>query len=459
MKKNRFSSLCIAAPSSGAGKTTVTLGILRLLSRRGWKVRPFKCGPDYIDPEYHKQACGVNSINLDAWMMGEKGVTYSYSNNINGYNFAVIEGVMGVFDGAFPDKIDGSTAQIAKLLSVPVILVIDARSMARSAAALVKGFCDFDNTIKIKGVIANNVSSDSHSNIISKALNSEGLPPLIGALPPNESVRLDERHLGLFPETETKPDNDWYERLADFVENYIDAGKLIELSESNRMKVNLNIDVLKEGKILLGVAYDKAFHFYYEDNLELLRKAGFELVFFSPLSDSSIPENVEALYLGGGFPEVFAAELAGNAPMKNSIRNFFDTSAVIYAECGGLMYLCESLTGTDNCGYEMCGVIPAKAVMEKKLARLGYIESRTLSDSFFGPPGTVYRGHEFHWSSLPDQTVQDNFCEIRKAGAEKPAISGFKIKNLIATYVHAHFFSNPHVVNSWAEFIRKKTEV
>ncbi len=449
-----FASLCIAGTHSGVGKTTLTLGILAALRARGLQVQPFKCGPDFIDPGHHRRASGVVSRNLDGWMMGEEGVMESYARASGSADVAVVEGVMGLFDGASSSAIAGSTAHVCRMLDIPIVLVVNAKAMARSVAALVKGFVSFEEGSRIVGVVANNVSSERHAEILREALESASLPPLLGTLPTRESWHTPERHLGLVAESEESRGDEWFAELARDVENDLDLDLLLKMCEASRplepAPQCCSDAVLPSVRI--GIARDEAFHFYYEDNLDMLRRFGAELISFSPLHDNELPPGLDGLYIGGGFPEMFAQQLSANKDMRSSIKSFADQNGHIYAECGGFMYLCRQLTDMDGNSYDMCGALPAGTTMESRLNRLGYIEAKTVGEGLFGPSGTSLRGHEFHWSSCEN----DGQCEgaafdvtfLRRKGHERRGIHRGRVW---ASYSHLHFASNPDACRMWVK--------
>ncbi|MFA4943904.1 MAG: cobyrinate a,c-diamide synthase [Lentisphaeria bacterium] len=448
----RLPAFCVAGTHSGAGKTTITLGLLAALRRRGLRVQPFKCGPDFIDPGHHREACGVASRNLDAWMMGEPAVRDSFSRAAAGADAAVVEGVMGLFDGAAADTLTGSTAQVCLLLGLPVILVIDARSMARSAAALVHGFATFEPGLRIAGVIANNVGSKDHRDLLATALAAAKLPPLLGALPRRPEWGTTERHLGLVAHTEAAHDAAWFDALAAGLEKAVDLAALPTIPRPPAPPP-LPHPPPAAGRRppRLGIARDAAFHFYYEDNLDALRAAGVELVEFSPLADSALPADLAGLYLGGGFPEMFASTLAGNEGLRAGIRQFAASGRPVYAECGGLMYLCETLTDRDGATWPMCGVLPAQTRMQSQLRRLGYVEVESCASGIFGPAGTRLRGHEFHWSELaPAAEAWAPVFVGRFVRGRRAERLGIRRGNVWASYVHVHFASNPAAVQAWA---------
>ena len=449
-------AFCLAAISSGSGKTTLALGLMRALARRGLHVQPFKCGPDYIDPEFHRIAAGRDSINLDLWMMGAAGVVSSFNRRLANGSCAIVEGVMGLFDGISPSSIEGSTAKVATTLDIPVVLVLDASGMAGTIAAVVSGCVKFHPQLKIAGVIANFVGSANHRQLLSDALKANGLPPLLGSLPGNQDWKLPERHLGLVPEKEILNAASWYDSLAAGVELNVDLDALLE---ATRMPLPERIaDKAKiPSQVKLAVAMDDAFHFYYRDNLDALQNVGVELVHFSPLKDKAIPLGVNGVYIGGGYPEVFASELSANISMRDSMRSFAASGRPIYAECGGLMYLCRSLQDMQGVAHDMCGVFACDVEMGHKLHRLGYRESRTLKESLLGPIGTEYRGHEFHWSKISESSspILDaaEAKGLRANARWEP--SALSCGNVYASYVHAHFACNEAVLGSIAKALAK----
>ncbi|MDD5697954.1 MAG: cobyrinate a,c-diamide synthase [Victivallaceae bacterium] len=447
-RSSNFSSFCIAGSSSGDGKTTVAVALLRALYRRGLSVQPFKCGPDYIDPTFHRIACKRQGRNLDAWMMGPEAVRVAFANACVDADCAVVEGVMGLFDGAAPDALEGSTAQIAALVNSGIILTVNARGLGGSIAALVKGYAEFDRNTRIIGVIANQVGSEKHAALLAAALRAADLPPLLGFLPRNAAWELPERHLGLVPFTENVKDAAWFDGLADAAEQYFNIDLILRLSRVSK-PAGIEFPVRNRPKFSMGLAMDQAFHFYYPDNLELLERRGFELVPFSPLTAKALPENCAALYVGGGFPEEFAAGLAANIPLRRAVKAF---SGTILAECGGYMYLSEALNG-----HEMCGAIPARTVMGGSLRALGYRRAETRQDSFLGPAGVLVRGHEFHWSDIDESNLPPAW-HCARADGSPVGDCGFGSKNIIAGYIHIHFASNPEIADNWYDYIEQENK-
>ncbi|MBI3793419.1 MAG: cobyrinate a,c-diamide synthase, partial [Nitrospinae bacterium] len=338
-----FSSLVVAGTQSGVGKTSVSISLASALTKRGLVVQTFKCGPDFLDPTWLKSASGRNCYNLDGWMMGKEYVKNLYAKNSAGADVAVTEGVMGMFDSAGPGTIEGSTAEIALILNAPVLLVVDARGMAGSICAVVKGYADFKPGIKIAGVLANNVGSERHGKILADCLKAEGLPPMLGAVPKGAFVPLGSRHLGLVSATEKSGQIEAVNALAETAEKYFDLDGILKATRVNRAPVPAlaACNTQRRGKI--GIASDEAFNFYYRDNLEALENAGCEIVEFSPLGDAQIPEGVAALYFGGGYPEEHAERLGQNHAMIQSVRGFVAGNRPVYAECGGLIYLSQGI--------------------------------------------------------------------------------------------------------------------
>lgn len=445
--------LIIAAPSSGSGKTTLTLGLLAALSRRGVKVAPFKVGPDFIDPGHHSAACGRSSRNLDGWMCGEKQVREIYRRGCSGADMALVEGVMGLFDGASGDSDEGSTAEIAHWLNGQILLVVDARSQARSAAALVKGFVDFDPRLKFAGVIFNRVGSERHRELLEQAIASvPGLPPLLGCLPREEQIVLPERHLGLVTAQDQTAN---FAALADLVERHIDLDSLLmekwisgapHPASGHPFPEGEGLGVRGNYQTRIGVARDRAFCFCYAENLEQLEAAGAELVFFSPLSDG-LPPDLDGLYLPGGYPELHIEALGQNRPLLTGLGQAAHQGLPIYAECGGMMLLAESIDGV-----AMAGVLPGQARLLPRRKALGYREVSFSADTPLGPAGTRARGHEFHYSELDLPESVERCYNLSRKGGESLGTEGFRYKNVLASYVHLHFSSNPQLAENFVRF-------
>lgn len=434
----------IAGTHSGCGKTSVSLGLMRALSRRGLAVHPFKCGPDFIDPGHHTRACGCSSINLDGWMQPSAVIPDLFSRHAHGADVVVVEGVMGLYDGASGADETGSTAQLAKLLNLPVVLVADVRSMARSAAALVSGYVDFDDAVDVTGTVLNRVGSSNHEELLREAMKAADIT-VFGCLDRDENIAVPSRHLGLHLACE-EADDGMYDRLADWVEAGIDIDALLkalpEVSFAGPPSETYPPSFLR-----IGVARDEAFCFYYPENLRLLRQAGAELVEFSPLHDKRLSEDLDGLYIGGGYPELYGFELGQNSRMRKAIRAFSEEGRAIYAECGGFMYLMDDLV-TDRGRFAMCGVFPVRAVMNPKRKALGYREVTMLRDCPMGPEGTVIRGHEFHYSNIEGEisceTMPAVYATVDRKGNAAGA-EGYLLRKTLGSYVHLHFAGNPAV--------------
>lgn len=461
-------SWIVAAPASGSGKTSVTLGLARAARLRGLRVQCFKVGPDFLDPTYLACASGKAALNLDSWMSGTEYVIQCYTKACPENDLVLIEGVMGLFDGARPDSLDGSTAAIAQLLNIPVLLVVPAQGMALSIAALVQGMHTFAPGVNVGGVIANFVGSAKHGELLQAALSAYGQPPLLGALVKGALPPLPSRHLGLHSADEVADLDAHLDALAQVLENSLDLNKLFaeglqqappaDLAASRSAEPNpapcLVPNPAPKPSVRIGVASDAAFRFVYPDNLQALRNAGAELVFFSPLQDSALPENLQGLYLPGGYPELHAAELAANAPMLTAMREAIGAGLAVYAECGGLLYMSQGIENLDGGNHDFLGILPVRARMLSKRKALGYCEVTTRKDTCLGPEGTVLRGHEFHYSELVDN-VPDNWLRAyqtkhRTASGEE----GYTQGRILASYVHLHFAARPEVAQHMVQFFQ-----
>lgn len=461
-------SIIIAAPHSGSGKTTVTIGIMECLKRRGLRVAPFKVGPDFIDPGYHRLVTGQPSVNLDGWMCSEAFVRESFFNHAQDADMAVIEGVMGLFDGIGGVQDAGSTAQIARITGAPVILVVDAKGQARSAAALVKGFAEFDPQVKVAGVIFNNVASENHGRVLKEAVESIGMGlRVMGCLPRDEKLRIESRHLGLMTVEENPLPAEFLDHLAEVVKGHVDLGLVWAAATTQVAELLLPFGEKKASDVRVAVARDAAFCFVYEDNLRLLREAGAELVAFSPLWDEQLPADIAGLYLPGGYPEVFADTLAANGAMKAAIREAIDAGLPAFAECGGFIYLTQGIVGADPCVcpeqgvpacsplHEFVGIFPVTARMLSRRKALGYREIETVDDSIIGSRGTAARGHEFHYSEMGVMPSQvERLYHVRRQGVEL-GHEGFRYRNCLASYIHLHFGSCPDMAKAFVENCKK----
>ena len=449
-------ALVIAGVASGVGKTSITLGLLEALRRRGLSVQAFKVGPDFIDPGFHAQASGRPSYNLDGWMCGRERVLACVAGHATGADVVVVEGVMGCFDGFEPTSDEGSTAQVAKWLGAPVVLVLDAWAQARSAAAVARGFETFDPALRVAGVIVNRAGSEGHGRLVLDAIRSACRAEPLGAILHEEALALPERHLGLVTALEGALSEERLRRLGDAVERSVDLDRLLALATPSvlpaaggpeRECLSAQHGRAPTRRARIGVAHDAAFQFYYAENFDLLREAGADLVAFSPLDAPTLPA-VDGLYLGGGYPELHARRLAENVAMRRAVRRFADSGRPIYAECGGLMYLAESLEDGDGAAHEMVGVLPVRVRMSPRRMALGYTEVAFTGETPLGPSGAIARGHEFHYSSVdPVPEGVARAYRITQRGAERRA-EGYLVGRTLMSYVHLHFASNPALAPS-----------
>ncbi len=465
--------ILIAGDRSSAGKTTISIGIMSVLRDMGYKVQPFKVGLDFIDPSYHTEVTGRHSRNLDGYLMTEDAVREVFSHAAEGADIAIIEGVRGLFEGLEATSDIGSTAQIAKILECPVILTINARSITRSTAALVSGYKSFDPEVNVVGVILNNIGSLRHGEKARKAIEIYTGTPVIGEIPRNDSMKISMRHLGLIPALEGR------RRLADFDENMgrikniikegIDIDRFISLARSAQALIKPRESIFKPqangNEIRIGVALDEAFNFYYRDNLELLELAGAELVYFSPVNDSALPE-VDGVYIGGGYPELFTRELEDNVSMRESVKQASSEGMPIYAECGGLMYLTQEIK-TDVSGsgnyhmaemkggtFRMAGAVPGRTLMGHKRV-VSYNVGGFVKDNVIGKAGATFIGHEFHHSEIVDLPEDTTFAiRLERGTGIKGELDGILVKNTMAAYAHLHAASYTGFARAFVDFCR-----
>jgi cobyrinic acid a,c-diamide synthase len=445
--------LVIAGTGSGVGKTTLTIGLMAALRKKGYAVQGFKCGPDYIDPSYHTAVTGRVSRNLDSWMLSHDTVKEIFCRGSKEADISVIEGVMGLYDGKNPLTNEGSTAEISMILDAPIVLVVNCQSMARSAAAIVKGFQCFSPDIRIVGVIANKVGSDGHYKLVKEAIEQECNVPVLGFLKREDLIEIPERHLGLIPSIERGELKPLFDSLADLVTANIDLAKLIELSmcEPVTFKENVFPSIQKPKQVKIAIAQDAAFNFYYPENLELLEAYGAEIAYFSPLAGENLPIDADGLYLGGGFPEEFAEQLMRNEDVKTSIVKSVTAGLPTLAECGGFMYLSEGIEDTQGKYYAMVGLVPGKVKMQRKLAALGYREITGTVGNFLLRPLDHAKGHEFHYSVFQPNGDQEIQPAYETKGLRGTKQEGYRRFNLVAGYTHFHFASAPDMVQRWME--------
>ncbi len=485
-------SVIIAGTESGSGKTTITLGIMECLRRRGLRVAPFKVGPDFIDPGYHRLVTGRPSINLDGWMCDAGFVRDTFLRHGQDNDISIVEGVMGLFDGIGGTLDAGSTAQIAKIIGAPVILVVDARSQGRSAAALVEGFARFDQEVRVAGVIFNNVGSDNHGRILKEAVGSlEAGIKVVGCLPRDEGLHIPSRHLGLMTVEDNPLPGEFLDHLVEVIWDNLDLGLLWAVATTHSAEQSLPLwrkdaerdqvyafDTNVKGVDLtpvIAVARDPAFCFMYDDNLRLLREAGAEIVEFSPLGDEKPPAGVAGIYLPGGYPELYADSLAANRAMKKALRKLIRDGMPTYAECGGFIYLTKGVLAEpwdlpeadeqvqtaeakDPLLHEFLGLFPVTTRMLPRRKALGYREVKMLGDSIIGVTGMVARGHEFHYSEMGAMPSRIRRLYQVSKNETFLGMEGYCYKNCVASYIHLHFGSCPDLPRAFVASCRTYRE-
>lgn len=456
--------LMIAGTHSGCGKTSVALGLIHALRRRGLSVAPFKVGPDFIDPSLLARAAARPARTLDSWMLPHPTVSELFARGSAGADAAVIEGMMGLYDGHGGSGDEGSTAEVARLLGAPVVLVVDVGGSARSAAAMALGFAAFDPQVRIAGVIVNRAGGAQHVDMLRDALQSSGLP-LLGAIPWDDRLHIPERHLGLTPAPEAPPDAA-IEALSDAVSSHVDLDALLRIARSAApilVPGPLAFPPIASPKIArIGVARDEAFTFYYQDGLEMLESFGADLVPFSPIHDRVLPD-VDGLYLGGGFPEVYARELSENAAMRKAITAAVDRAVPLYAECGGLLYLSRRLVdaragGADEESHDMAGVVAATARVHGRLVALSYVTLEADSDTLLLRRGESVRAHEFHWSTVEPERPLDFAYRSSGGRGIEDGRDGIATSSLLATYAHVHFAARPEMAVRFVHACRRFRE-
>ncbi len=443
----------VAGTASGVGKTTCSLALMAAFRRRGLAVQPFKCGPDFIDTGHHTTICGRSSRNLDTWMLSRQTNLELFSEACAGADVAVVEGMMGLFDGAGGETDESSSAEIAKLLDIPVVLVLDASKSSRSIAAVVKGFETFDAGVRFGGILLNGVAGDQHFRLLEPAIASNSNVPILGWLPRDLDLTMPERHLGLHTADER---TDWPRRcdaLAAFAEAHLNLDLLLHGESWSHAipAARPSKSSAREERIRVAVARDRAFSFYYQDNFNLLSECGAELIGFSPLFDEQIPEDADAIYLGGGYPELYAQVLSENRGLLAGIRRFAEDGKPIYAECGGLIYLAESLTTLNGESFSMAGVLPLHIAMTSKLVHFGYAEVEFTEDCLLGEKGTTARGHSFHCSEAAITGPMETRSRVRYSLSGREEAEGYSLRNVLASYIHLHFRANPDLAASFVK--------
>jgi cobyrinic acid a,c-diamide synthase len=445
--------IVIAGACSGVGKTTISVGLMSALRETGFKVQAFKVGPDYIDPSYHRAVTGRPSGNLDAWMVPQDQIIELFKRATLAVDVAIIEGVMGLYDGLSGLDETGSTAQIAKILRCPVILVIDAYQMARTAAAVALGCKNFDEKVNISGIILNRVGGTAHAMWCKQAIENVTGIPVIGSLPVNEEIELPERHLGLIPTPEKEPIERFFSKIANFVRNNTDVDAVIKIAKSAPEIPEVKHSIYPAKKhpksVAIGVAFDEAFNFYYSGNLDLLEAYGAEIKWFSPIHEKVLPADVDGLYIGGGFPEMLSKELEANDDLQRIIKKAADNGMPIYAECGGLMYLTDSILDFNGKSFRMAGVLHAKTIMAKKVL-LNYALADVTRDNPLSKAGNHLKGHEFHSSKIIDVPVDAEFAyTLRKGKGIDGKHDAWLQQNVLASYMHVHFAQDPEIAQNF----------
>ena len=443
-------SILVAGVSSGCGKTTVTLGLMAALRDRGLKVQPFKCGPDFIDPSLHRMVTRRSSWNLDIRMCGRAYVKRLFNRKTAENGINVVEGVMGLYDGG-----EASSASLARLLGIPVILVVDASSAAESIAAVIRGFESLAEDFDVSGIILNRIASPRHLEMIRAAASRYCRSGIIGAVPRDSGLKIPSRHLGLLMGDENPLGRD-FSGLSAAIGKNVDMESVIRIAGRCRAPGLAGTSEKREQErhdrkpvARIGVARDRAFCFYYQDNFEILEQAGASLVPFSPLSDEGLPDGIRGLYLGGGYPELFAEELSENLPLREEILRFSRQGRPIFAECGGFMYLNRAIRTVDGRTHEMVGAFPATSAMQDRLASLGYRNVTIKAPCPLGDPGGRLFGHEFHYSRTSFSGPVEQVYQIDNGNRE-----GFMTGNTLAGYIHLHLGRSREAAGTFVEKCR-----
>ncbi len=442
----------IAGTNSGCGKTTFTIGLMALLKSLGYKVAPFKTGPDYIDPMFHSTVLNTPSYNLDSHLLSKNTIKYLFNKHCSDKDIAIIEGVMGMYDG-MGLQCEGSSYELSQILDIPVILVVNCKGLYQSVAAIIKGYSTLKSNANIKGVILNQISNESQFQFLKSIIEKECEINCLGYLPNNKCFALNSRHLGLIQAEEVDHLPLLTKQLVKTLSQTVDLEKLLQICEiTPPTPSNINIPKWDLSDLHIGVAHDKAFRFYYQDNLELLSELGAKLSFFSPIDSHQVPIGCNALYIGGGYPEVFAKELSNNVSLLNNIKKLAAQGLPIYAECGGLIYLCNEViqtTGDKSC---MAGIFNASIQMTERLQRFGYANIRYKE--------VKGKCHEFHRSNLIDSKNSRNYSlnyKLQKPDKEIKWQCGLQYKNCLAGYAHIHFYSNFQFLEQIIKLWRKQT--
>ena len=441
--------IVIGGAGSGVGKTSLCLSMVSALRRRGLVVQTFKVGPDFLDPTYLALASDRPCYNLDGWMMGKRYILSLFKRATEGADIAVIEGVMGLFDGADPTTLEGSTAEIAKWLKAPVVLVVNSHGMARSIAALVGGYAGFEKGVRICSVLANQCGSERHALWMKDALRAVALPPLLGAMPRGALPPLPSRHLGLVTADRSNLSGTVIDGFAEAFARYASVDQVVKVAGRQKLAaVEEPKRAVSSKAVHIGMAHDAAFHFYYRDLIDELEFRGCKVHFFSPLADEGLPEGIQGLIIGGGYPEEHAETLAGNKGMLSAIAGFARSGRPVYAECGGLMYLSAGIRTAMGDRHSLAGLLPVWTQMLGRRKALGYVEVSLNEDSLWGRKGQTLRGHEFHYSEL-DGDPPDNSDDwrplytLQRRRSDAVEKEGYMRNRVTASYVHLHHASQP----------------
>lgn len=463
MKLNR---IMLAAPKSGSGKTTITCALLKALKNRGEQVVSYKCGPDYIDPMFHEQVIGIPSKNLDTFFTGADVTRELFLKNRTENDFVVMEGVMGLFDGLGGVREEGSSYHLAKVTETPIILVIDAKGMGRSVIPMIAGFLSYDKEQLIQGVILNKMSK-AYYEIIKFLIEDELGIKVLGYFPERKELRIESRHLGLIMPNEIAEIQNRLQAVSEELEKTVDVDAIKHIAEQANslivthkgMSLECCVETNGSNRPVIAVAKDEAFCFYYEDNLLMLQEMGADILYFSPLQDAKLPDNCDALLIGGGYPELYVNELSRNVNMRNAIKQAFEMNMPIVAECGGFMYLHDAITGKDGIDRVMVGVVQAKCESKGKLVRFGYIEIKEKQNHFL-PEGEIIKGHEFHYY---DSTDNGENCIATKPTTGREYHCVMTGESYWLGFPHLYYPSNPlfaeSLVKKAAEYKKRKEAV
>ena len=451
--------ILISGTSSRAGKTVISIGLMRALRNRGYRVAPFKVGPDFIDPSYHLFATGRVSRNLDGYMMSDEAILETFVRNSKGADIAVIEGTMGLYDSHNAVDARGSTAEVSKVIKAPVILVANVERISRTAAAFVLGYRLFDQDVNLAGAVLNRVGNPRHAYKARTAVEVLTKMRVFGTVPRNSGIEIPERHLGLIPAYEKERVEQLFDTLASLVEEHIDVDGIVEVARKapalDEAPPNPLFAKPKEPKLVLGVARDIAFTFYYQDNLDAFAAQGAKLVPIDMLHDSALPGDIDALYIGGGFPEIMAEQLERNRSLRQSVYDFCSSGRPCYAECGGLMYLGQSINTRSNHEYEMVGYLPISTRMKAKFQALGYVKNLAIRNNPISRRGDLLVGHEFHYSRLEAHKKLTFAYRVERGKGVDGTHDGIVKDNTLANYMHVHVLSYPQMVNNFLAVAEK----